>query len=125
MSYFYSKNGHNSGENDCNGKKYKLVLKTIEYKKVFLKYQPIQGILHYVRPPAMALELYFYSKNGHNMHNSNENDRTGKIFTGTIVLKTTHKKVFLKYEVNPRLLPCVCMAIYDIWRVRSITFDLE
>ncbi len=37
-----SKNSYNAGENDGNGKKFKLVLKTI-YKKVFPKYQPNQG----------------------------------------------------------------------------------
>ena len=38
LSYFYSKNGHNSVENYCVGKKFKLVLQTT-YKKLFLKYQ--------------------------------------------------------------------------------------
>ncbi len=41
LSYFYSKNTHNSGENDHISKKFKLVLKTI-YKKVSPKYQASQ-----------------------------------------------------------------------------------
>ncbi len=49
-------------------------------------------------------KLYFCSKNG---HNSVENDRTGKIFT--LVLKTTYKKVFLKYQVNTWF-PSLCLA---------------
>ncbi len=48
--------------------------------------------------------LYFYSKNG---HNSVENDRTGKKITP--VLKTTYKKVFLKYQINARF-PSLCLA---------------
>ncbi len=57
----------------------------------------MQGFLHCVWPPRMHFELYFYSKNA---HNSAENDRTGKIFH--LVLKTTYKKLFLKYQVNTR-----------------------
>ncbi len=38
LIYFYSNNSHNSGENDCVGKQFTIVLKTI-YKKVFLQYQ--------------------------------------------------------------------------------------
>ena len=38
LSYFYSKNGHNSVENYRIGKKFKLVLKTTN-NKLFLKYQ--------------------------------------------------------------------------------------
>ncbi len=48
--------------------------------------------------------LYFYSKNG---HNSVETDRTGKKFT--LALKTTYKKVFLKYQVNSRF-TSLCLA---------------
>ncbi len=37
--FLLKKTGYNSGENDGNGKKFKLVLNTI-YKKIFPKYQP-------------------------------------------------------------------------------------
>ncbi len=51
-----------------------------------------------------AFLRYFYSKNG---HNSVENDRTGKKFTP--VLKTTYKKLCLKYQVNTKF-PSLCLA---------------
>ena len=50
------------------------------------------------------LELYFYSKNDHNL---GVNDRTGKKFT--LDLKTTYKKVFLKYQAHP-CVPSMCLA---------------
>ena len=104
MSYFDSKNDYNSGENDANGKKFKLVLKTI-YKNVFSKYQPNQRFPSIVLGlRETILELYFYSKNGQNL---GANNRTEKKFT--LVLKTTYKKVILKYQVNP-LFPSMCLA---------------
>ncbi len=63
------------------------------------------------------VELYFYSNNG---HNSVENDHTGKNFI--LVLKTTYKKVFLKYHVNTRFLS-LCLvsdnAIFSGGRLRT------
>ncbi len=103
LSYFYSKNAHNSVENYCIGKKFKLVLKTT-YKKLFLKYQDNARFPSLCLASENALLSYFYSKNN---HDSVENVRTGKKFT--LVLKTTYKKVFLNYQVNTRF-PSLCLA---------------
>ncbi len=92
LSYFYFKKSHNSVENDSTRKKFKLVLKTT-YKKLFLKYQDN------ARFPSMCLASeneflsYFYLKNGHNLA---ENDCIRKKFT--LFLKTTYKKLVLKYQ---------------------------
>ena len=86
LSYFYSKNDHNSVENDRIGKKFKLVLKTT-YKKLFLKYPDNQRFPSMCLASENAFLSYFYSKNG---HNSIENDRIGKKFK--LFLKTTYKK---------------------------------
>ncbi len=103
LSYFYSKNGHNSVENDSTRKKFKLVLKTT-YKKLSLKYQDNARFLSLCLASENAFLSYFYSKTA---HNSVENDHTRKKFT--LVLMTTYKKVFLKYQVNTRF-PSLCLA---------------
>ncbi len=84
LSYFYSKTGHNSGENARIGKKFKLVLNTI-CKKVLLKYQPNQRFPSFCQACRNGFLSYFYSKHG---HNSVENDHNSKKFT--LVLKTIY-----------------------------------
>ncbi len=103
LSYFYSKNGHNSVENYCIGKKFKLVLKTT-YKKLVLKYQGNARFRSLCLASENAFLIYFYSKKG---HNSVENDHIEKKFK--LVLKTIHKKLFLKYQDNQRF-PSMCLA---------------
>ncbi len=102
-SYFYSKNGHNSPENDRIGQKFKLVLKTT-YKKLVLKYQDNARFPSLCLASENAFLSYFYSKNG---HNSAENDRTRKKFK--LVLKTTYEKLVLKYQGNARF-TSLCLA---------------
>ncbi len=106
LSYFYwKKNSYNSGENNGNCKKLLTLFKRLSVRRFSQNSSPIKGFLHCVRPQwEWILELYFYSKNG---HNSGANDRTGKKFL--FVLKTTYKKVFLKYQVNPWF-PSMCLA---------------
>ena len=56
FAIFTEKNSHNSGENERNSKKFKLVLKTV-HKKILLKSEntsPIKGFLHCVRPLGMV-----------------------------------------------------------------------
>ncbi len=80
---FAEKNSHNSGENDHNGKKIKLVVKTI-YKKAFRKYQ-----LNPTFPNVLGLQEWIFEpfllKNS---HNSAENDHNGK--KKKLVLKTIY-----------------------------------
>ncbi len=103
LSYFYSINGHNSVENYCFGKKFKLVLKTT-YKKFVLKYQDNARFPSLCLASENAFLSYFYSKNG---HISVENHHIGK--KSKLVLKTTSKKLFLKYQDNARF-PSLCLA---------------
>ncbi len=75
------------------------------YKKLVLKYWDNARFPSLCLASENAFSSYFYSKNG---HNSQANyDRTGKKFT--LVLMTTYKKVFLKYQVNTRF-PSLCLA---------------
>ncbi len=62
----------------------------------------MQGFRHCVSENAFL--TYFYSKNA---HNSVENYYIGKKFT--LVLKTTYKKLVLKYQGNARF-PSLCLA---------------
>ncbi len=66
---------------------------------------PIKGFLHCVRPPRMDFRAIILLKNAHNL---GANDRTGKKFT--LVLKTTYKKVYLKYQVCLPWSPSMCLA---------------
>ncbi len=61
LSYFYSKNGHNSVENDRTRKKFKLVLKTT-YKNLSLKYQDSARFPSLCLASENAFLSYFYSK---------------------------------------------------------------
>ena len=76
---FYSKNSHNSVENDHIRKKFKLILKTT-YKKLFLKYlvNAKFPLLSLASENALLCYIFTPKKNG---HNSVENDRTGKKIT--------------------------------------------
>ncbi len=84
-------------------KNFKLVLKTT-YKKLSLKYQDNARFPLLCLASENAFLSYFYSKNGHNLL---ENDRTRKKFK--LVLKTTYKKLVIKYQVNARFLS-LCLA---------------
>ncbi len=64
----------------------------------------MQGFLHCVWPLKNAFLSYFYSENG---HNSVENYCIGKNFKP--VLKTTYKKLIIKYQDNTRF-PSLCLA---------------
>ncbi len=55
-TFFYSKNGHNSGENDHNSKKFTLLLKTI-YEVFSYNIRSIQGFLPWVWPPGMPFSV--------------------------------------------------------------------
>ena len=104
----------------------KLVLKTT-YKKLSLKYQDNARFHSLCLVSENAFWSYFYSKNDHNSSENSRigkknklvklvgshqgmgcpNDHTGKKFT--LALKTTCKKVFLKYQVN-EWFPSLCLA---------------
>ncbi len=93
----------NRVENYCIGKRFKLVLKTT-YKKLVLKYRDNAMFPSLCLPSENAFLSYFYSKNA---HKSVENYYIGKKFA--LVLKSTYKKLFLKYQVNTRF-PSLCLA---------------
>ncbi len=103
LSYFYSNNGHNSSENGRIGNKFKIVVKTTD-KKLLLKYQDNARFPSSCLASENAFLSNFYSKIG---HNSAENDRIGKKFK--LVLKTTYKKLFLKYQDSAKF-PSLCLV---------------
>ncbi len=103
LSYFYSKNNHNSSEIGRIGNKSKIVLK-ITYKKLSLKYRDNARFPSWCLASENAFLSYLYSKNG---HKSVENYCVGKKFK--LVLKTTDKKFVLKYQDNARF-PLLCLA---------------
>ncbi len=81
---FTQKNARKSVENYYFLKKFKLVLKTT-YKKLVLKYQGNARFPSLCLASENAFLTYIFTQK---IHNSVENDRTGKKFT--LVLKTTY-----------------------------------
>ena len=100
---FLIKNGQYSVENYCIGKKFKIVLKTT-YEKVPLKYQYNARFPSLCLASEKAFLTYFYSKNG---YNSAENGRIEIKFK--LVLKATHKNLFLKCQDNAKF-HLLCLA---------------
>ncbi len=104
LSYFYSKKCRNSEKEITSlEKKITLVLKTT-YQKLVLTHQVNARFPSLSLASEKAFLSYFYSKNG---HNSVENYCIGKKFK--LVLKTTYKKLVLKYQSNARF-PSLCLA---------------
>ena len=97
FSYFYSKNGHNSQGNYLIRKQNALVLKTT-YKKLVLKYWDNATFPALCLASENAFLSYFYSKH---THNSAFNYKLNRKKT-KLALKTTYKKLVLKYQGNVR-----------------------